>query len=114
MISNEAKYHLKESNEFYPFAYVLKNGTLVSTNVYSGIEKPDVQLHLVDIEKALTKYQTYAIGINSSFKDSISGAEIDIIEIRITVDKESYKHCAIPYEIMNDGNIKIYDLFELE
>ncbi|MCO6357613.1 hypothetical protein [Roseivirga pacifica] len=114
-IIREAEHHLNKSSEFYPFAYAYTKGQLVPVNVFSGEELPSVKEHLSLLSTTLSdKYDTYAIGVNSTFRNEETNKPLDVIEIRMVIDGEEYVKCGMPYQLNDKDVVQTFDLIELE
>lgn len=114
----QAQHYLKEFGEFYPFAAVIEsNGELKPTSVYFGEENP-VSIDVIsNLEKALQKgikdngYKAVAICVDVMTIPPYGKQKMDAIEIRIDQEKSDNLNFYIPYEKLESGEYKFYDIF---
>lgn len=120
-ITIQAKNYLSEFGEFYPFgAVILPNGELKPTSVYFNEEFPAKENVLKNLENALKEgvekklYSAVAIGVDVLTIPPEMEKKMDAIEIRVNL-KNSFKiNFYLPYEKLDSGKFKYYDVFSNE
>lgn len=117
-IISQAKSYLEQFGEFFPFGAVIdKNNNRSPLGVYLGDEHPPSTEVIQNLEEAfkagIQEGEYIAIAMGGDVRTVPPGMKekIDAIEIRVDVEDSGNINYYLPYEKLESGEYKYYDIF---